>query len=84
MYINLPKWKQNLNEEKLHYFKITARTVKIHHVYWVTQLQSTGSGILQENSSSIFTTTADHHLAEDFKWRLSSMPYFIYFLLAGM
>jgi hypothetical protein len=63
MHINLPLWKQKLNEGKLHHFKITARTVKIHQLYWVTHLQSKEKGILHECSSSIFTTSSDHHLA---------------------
>jgi len=40
MHINLPLWRQKLNEGQLYHFKITARTVKIHQVYWVTNLRS--------------------------------------------
>jgi len=40
MHINVPLWRQKLNEGQLQHFKITARNVKINQVYWVTNLQS--------------------------------------------
>lgn len=90
MHINQPLWRQKLNEGQLHHFKITARTVKIHQVYWVTNLQSIRQ-VFCKNAVQAFPilllpiiwhASLLQKTTSDFKWRLSSMTYFIYFLFS--
>ena len=70
--------------------KITARIVKIHQVYWVTNLQSIRQ-VFCKNAVQAFPilllpiiwhASLLQKTTGDFKWRLSSMPYFIYFLFS--
>ena len=88
--INMPLWRQKLNEGQLHHFKITARTVKIHEVYWVTNLQSIRQVFCKTavQAFPVLLLSINWHASllqkttSDFKWRLSSMPYFIYCLFS--